>query len=534
MNKKDLKIVIVDDSKASYLMLKAMLKTIGFKFIKYFSHPLDYVTYLKTIKTDEIDIVFIDYEMPIMNGLRVIHYTKFKYKDIITIMMTGSQDLKIKEKAIRLGVNEFMNKGIDLPEFSAKMNILSNLRFYYYQVKSHKKELEVILQYKDTQETLAVQKQLKIIEDKISNHFFGDYLIDSFFKPKDILSGDSYLTLKIDDNRFFISIVDGMGKGVSASLSSVLTVSFMNYAITRSIQFNDFNFERVVKDTVNYAKSIMLDDEALSFAIVEIDLKESLFKYMNMGLPPLYLTIDKELIKIRPNNRPLIQSTSDYKIDIYKGEFDSFLIASDGLFESVTQDSYPYFVRYKQNAKQFYLLDDLLKDFATKVDVPDDDTTILYIKKDIDDYEVIFQQDILLSKENIEFFVNNLEFELIEKINIKVLNKIIFALNELLMNCYEHSVLKISKNKHKIIQKNEKIEYNGEEKFARLVIFKSKRYLVLDLDDNGEGFEVSKILKSEWFNKYHGRGVKMLKKLSNGMYYNPKGNRVKLYFKVEE
>jgi serine phosphatase RsbU (regulator of sigma subunit) len=84
-----------------------------------------------------------------------------------------------------------------------------------------------------------------------------------------------------------------MGKGVSASLSSVLTVSFMNYAITRSIQFNDFNFERVVKDTVNYAKSIMLDDEALSFAIVEVDLNKKEIKYLNMGLPPIYIIKNK-------------------------------------------------------------------------------------------------------------------------------------------------------------------------------------------------------------------------------------------------
>ena len=123
---------------------------------------------------------------------------------------------------------------------------------------------------------------------------------------------------------------------------------------------------------------------------------------------------------------------------------------------------------------------------------------------------------------------------MIDKLDIKVVNRVVFILNELLLNCLEHTVLKISKNKHKIIQKNEKIEYNGEEKFANLLILESENYIILDLDDNGIGFEISKILKSEWFNKYHGRGIKMLKKLSNGIYYNPKGNRVKLFFRKEE
>ena len=70
-DKKDLKIVIVDDSRVSYVSLKTMLGSIGFNNIEYFQYPLEYVKYLKKAKQDEIDIVFIDYEMPVMNGLKV-------------------------------------------------------------------------------------------------------------------------------------------------------------------------------------------------------------------------------------------------------------------------------------------------------------------------------------------------------------------------------------------------------------------------------------------------------------------------------
>jgi len=528
---KDLNIVIVDDSRLSHLTLRTMLRKIGFRNIKYFEHPLDYVLYLKSVKQDEIDIVFVDYEMPIMNGLRVLHYTKFKFQDIIVIMMTGSTDSKVKERAVNYGVNEFMNKGIDFFEFKAKMKILSNLRCYYYESKKHQKKLELILQYKDTQETLAVQKQLKIIEDKVSNHFYNNWIADSYFKPKDILSGDSYSTIRLGENKFFISIVDGMGKGISASLSSVLTVSFMNYSIEKSIFFNDFNFERVVKDTFNYASSIMLDNEALSFCMIEIDLKNMKIKYMNAGMPPFYITKDEKMIKIKPNNPPLLQSSKEYKIDTITEIFDSFLVASDGLFESSLENGYPYFIKFKKEMNRFYILNELLEDFKKSVKEADDDTTIFYLRNDKDNYKIIYKQRVLLTENNVQDVVDNLEHR-IEELPQKVKDKIIFALNELLINCYEHSVLKISKNKHEIIQKNEKIEYNGKNQFADLEIKKSERYVIVDLADNGEGFDVSQILKSEWFNKYHGRGIKMLKKLSDGIYYNQKGNRVKLYFNL--
>jgi len=529
MVNKNLKIVIVDDSMVSYISLKSMLTSIGFNNIQYFQDPLEYVRFLKKVKQDEVDIVFIDYQMPVMNGLRVLYYTKFKFKDIITIMMTSSISSKLKQKAIDYGVNEFMNKGIDFFEFQAKMKILSNLREYYYESKETQKKLEKILEYKDRQENLAVQKQLKIIEDKISNHFYKNWLIDSYFKPKDILSGDSYSTLKIEEGRFFISIVDGMGKGVSASLSSVLTVSFMNYSIAKSIEFNDFIFERVVKDTFNYASSIMLDNEALSFCMLEINFNENYIKYANMGMMPFYLLRGDEVIKIKPNNRPLLQSSKKFIIDKFDGDFDKLLVASDGLFESLNKQGIPYFIRFKQKFKDFYLLKELIEDFKENVEEADDDMTIVFFKKDIDKYEILMDEDILLVQENIEEFVNNLEFKLTKKLPIIALNKVVFALNELLINCYEHSVLKISKNKHEIIQKEKKIEYNGEKQFAKLRILKSDKYVLIDLTDNGDGFDVSTILKSEWFDKYHGRGIKMLKKLSDGIYYNEIGNRVKVY-----
>ena len=532
MDKKDLKIVIVDDSKVSYVALKTMLRSVGFENIKYFEYPLDYVHYLKQINQDDIDIVFIDYQMPVMDGLKVLYYTKFKFQDIICVMMTGSTDTDLKEKAVKYGVNEFMNKGIDYFEFKTKINILTNLRNYYYESKKHHKELEVILKYKDTQETLAVQKQLKIIEDKVSNHFYDEWIADSYFKPKDILSGDSYSTLRIGENKFFISIVDGMGKGVSASLSSVLTVSFMNYSIMKSLDFNDFQFDRVVKDTFHYASSIMLDNEALSFAMIEIDLETNKIRYANMGMPPFYLIQGDKILKIKPNNRPLLQTSREFVIDEFDEKFDSFLVASDGLFESVDKEDNPYFIRFKKTFNEHFLLSDLIKDFKENVAEADDDTTIFYLKRDNDKYEEILNEEILLTRENVDNYVNEVEFKLENKLSLKIINKVVFSLNELLINCYEHSVIKISKNKHKIIQKDEKIEYNGENKFAFLAIKKSQRFVIVELNDNGDGFDVSRILKSEWFNKYHGRGIKMLKKLSDGMYYSKKGNFVKLYFKI--
>ncbi|RUM56031.1 MAG: hypothetical protein DSY40_02890, partial [Nautilia sp.] len=112
--------------------------------------------------------------------------------------------------------------------------------------------------------------------------------------------------------------------------------------------------------------------------------------------------------------------------------------------------------------------------------------------------------------------------------------KIVFVLNELLLNLLEHSVLKMKENKQNIIKNDTKIEYNNINRFATINIYSNKNFVIITLEDkDGKEFEINDVLKKEWFDRYHGRGIKMLKKLTDGLYYNTKGNRIKVYLKKD-
>jgi CheY-like chemotaxis protein/anti-sigma regulatory factor (Ser/Thr protein kinase) len=532
MDKKDLKIVIVDDSTSYYKIIKKMLNSIGFFDLTYFANPLEFVKFFKKRDKNAIDLVFIDYEMPQMNGLKVLQYIKLHPNNILTIMITSVKDKTIKQKAIEYGVNEFMQKDIDFFSFQTKINILANLRFYYYNFQTKKEELERLISYKNKQETMAFTKQVKIIEDQLSNHFYDDWLIDSFFRPKDILSGDSYTTMPIEDGKFFVSIIDGMGKGISASLTSILTASFISHSISKSIHFNDFDFQRLCQDTFEYAKDIMLDDEALSFAMVLIDLNKMQISYTNMGLPPIYIKNNTKITKFKPNNPPLLPTTKDFCIDTISEDFESILMFSDGYFEPISGlSNLPYFTKIPKIYTDSLLLSELIKDFNQNISTPTDDTTIVLFAKDINPYKTILKKQIDLQKNNITFVIDSLEAKLPfdEQLN----SKIVFITNELLMNSYEHGAIGLGKKKHILLAQNKPIKENNDAKIANLSILKSQKFVIICLEDNGEGFDINKTLKTQWFSKYQGRGVKMIKMISDGMYYNKKGNKVKIYIKIK-
>jgi len=528
VDKSKLRIVVIDDSITSLHYIQLMLKKAGIEDIITFEDPLKALDF---IKTEKVDIVFIDYFMPELNGVEVLRKIKAIDNTILTVIMTNSSDEDVKIEAIKEGVNEFLQKNINFPDFMAKVNILINLRLYYYQIKSYQESLEETLKYKDNQEEMTVRKQYKIIEDYVSNHFYGNWIADSYFKPYDIVSGDSYNTLRINDHTFFVAIVDGMGKGVSASLTSVLTIAFLNHSISKSAQFDDYNFERAVKDTFEYVKSILLEDEALSFAMVEINIKDEKIKYVNFGLPPFYIKRDEEMIKIKPNNFALLLTKKEFQIDEIHN-FDALLVASDGLNESVMNDGYPYFIRLKEIFKNSFLLSEIVKDFNKNVETADDDMTVFLLTKDKNSYETIYSKKLLINKKEIEDFVNNIEFKLPQdKLSIKIISKIVLVLNELLLNSLEHSAMKMGTNKQEIVKNDIKIEYNNKNSYVDIKIKITDGFVTVEVEDDGDGFEINDILKKEWFDRFHGRGIKMLKSLSNGIYYNSKGNKVKIYLK---
>ena len=45
-----------------------------------------------------------------------------------------------------------------------------------------------------------------------------EWVIDLYFKPLDILSGDSYSIREIEEGRVLIYLADAMGKGLAASM----------------------------------------------------------------------------------------------------------------------------------------------------------------------------------------------------------------------------------------------------------------------------------------------------------------------------
>jgi Serine phosphatase RsbU, regulator of sigma subunit len=72
--------------------------------------------------------------------------------------------------------------------------------------------------------------------------------------PLDILSGDSYSIREVSDGKVMFFISDAMGKGLSASVTSILSTSFINHLIDEAIVSGGFDFKQFLVSYINFIK----------------------------------------------------------------------------------------------------------------------------------------------------------------------------------------------------------------------------------------------------------------------------------------
>lgn len=104
-----IKVMVVDDQTSMRAMIRRALQDLGFKDIRDKGSATEA---LASVKSDRVHLIISDYNMPEMDGLEFLEAVR---KDevigkTVFIMLTGSADKEIVQKAAALGVNNYVVK----------------------------------------------------------------------------------------------------------------------------------------------------------------------------------------------------------------------------------------------------------------------------------------------------------------------------------------------------------------------------------------------------------------------------------------
>lgn len=118
-------VLIVDDSTAIRKILQRMLRQANLPVGKIFEAG-DGVEALKALRTQTVNLVLSDFEMPNMDGLQLLSALKAseEWKRIPVIMISAEGgETKVKE-AERLGANGYLRKPFTAEHLSAKLHMM--------------------------------------------------------------------------------------------------------------------------------------------------------------------------------------------------------------------------------------------------------------------------------------------------------------------------------------------------------------------------------------------------------------------------
>ncbi|HEB32672.1 MAG TPA: response regulator [Spirochaetes bacterium] len=117
--------VSVDDEKINLLLIDSMGKQLGMNINSF----LDPKAAVEFIETNEVDLIFVDYMMPGIDGVEFIKKARVIHPDIPIIMITAVMtDDELKLRAFEAGATEFLNKPLNSAEFVARVTNLADLR----------------------------------------------------------------------------------------------------------------------------------------------------------------------------------------------------------------------------------------------------------------------------------------------------------------------------------------------------------------------------------------------------------------------
>jgi two-component system, chemotaxis family, chemotaxis protein CheY len=105
----DMKILIADDMQTMRSSVRSVIKELGFTKI---SEAADGIDALSQLKKDKYDILFMDWNMPNMDGITLLRLIRgdAELKDIIVLMVTAEKEKAHVIEAMKAGISDYIVK----------------------------------------------------------------------------------------------------------------------------------------------------------------------------------------------------------------------------------------------------------------------------------------------------------------------------------------------------------------------------------------------------------------------------------------
>lgn len=492
-------------------------------------------------QNSNFDLILTDYLLPGLNGIEFARKILQIKSKVPFILITGYVDMQFLIEAINVGITQFVSKPIQFKLLrNAINNTVESVVLEHLLNKSREKELE-LLKYKDMYNTIqhdaTLRKELHIMRNDMFKKYFHDgdnpvtyngWQVEVFYKSLDIVSGDTYTCRTLDNGNVVIFIADAMGKGVSAAITSLVSVSLTNYIIKHHDSNKCISSEEeirfIAEQCVSFMRENLVEDEVLCAIFAYFDFKENKLQYASFSMPRILIqTTTGSIEKLPSNNLPIMPYVVDIAIDsVDLSNVSKVALFTDGIVESETKDGVLYSAYLNENFSQSPFLKSFFNNAYTYLDDFYDDVTLFFIRRPFTN----------IIKEKVYYFPTKydkldeasetIRQEMVDcGIDVDRHDSFFTALSECIMNAYEHGNLAITfAIKHELIKNGDyeeellKKEKNNDKMITIRYVYcndNESKYIIVGIRDEGAGYPET-VFKNAIGDttKFNGRGIKII------------------------
>ncbi len=128
-------ILVVDDEKIFRSIVRKYLERSGHEILEA-ANGLEAVNCLE--KNEDIDLVLMDINMPIMDGITAIRKIREKNIPVIVVVVTSEFEEEVMEKAVEAGADDFLTKPVDYRMLATKLKMMER-HIHFYRVRLRKR-----------------------------------------------------------------------------------------------------------------------------------------------------------------------------------------------------------------------------------------------------------------------------------------------------------------------------------------------------------------------------------------------------------
>lgn len=553
--------LVVDDSVMQCKVLSVLLKEEGYRVFTANDGARGVEMYIKY----QPDLVLMDINMPVMDGYEAARQIKALSKHTLAplIFITSMDTDQAFIDSIEAGGDGILVRPFSPEVFKAKIKSIQRISDLYIQVKSLQQA-----QQKDAE--LAEQLMSGVIE---SRNFALDR-IGIVKKAAELFSGDIQLTAQCPNGDVNVLLGDFTGHGLRSSIGAIpLAETF------RVMTKKGFSLFEIISQINSQLYDLLPSDLFLAATFISVSSQDSTAYIFNAGLPDTYIYSDEGEVshKLGSSHPPLgvlesLLPGSQLAV-VYIKDSDRILTLSDGIIEARNADGEMYGIeRFEQAAelgfKNGAVTETIVADLESFCEgtLQEDDISLIDIPCNGWEPSLSVAHSAVASVSDVEFQeikqtgaswswklvligdklakVNPIPMAMsyLHEIegNSEQWQNLYTILTELFINALDHGVLGLSSDLKKEAEGFALYFQEREERLKQLTVGSVEIMLnfvraeagdevVIEVKDSGNGFDFEKVqekLQETSELSLSGRGIQLVSKLCDGLYYKDKGTHV--------